>query len=169
MRLSTWLTVLLPSASLMLQAQSPPNPDFGALRSLVGRCWIGTFPDQKQTDEHCFEWVFNGKFIRDRHKVRNGKAPYEGETLYGWDTKAKRVAFWYWNSEGEILRGMVEQKSDALVFPTQYETEHGPVELRAVWSNIGASGYQAEESQRVGNDWKTLWTMQFRPASAAPR
>jgi hypothetical protein len=169
MRLSAWLTVLIPSMVFGLHRQGPTNPDFGTLGSLVGQCWVGTFPDQKQTDEHCFEWVFNGKFIRDRHKVRNGKAPYEGETLYGWNNKAQRVVFWYWNSEGEILQGTVEHKADTLVFPTQYESKDGPVELRAIWSHIGAGGYQAEESQRVGNQWKMLWTVQFRPAGATRR
>ena len=169
MRLSAWLTVLVPSMAFGPYRQSPANPDFGTLGSLVGQCWVGTFPDQKQTDEHCFEWVFNGKFIRDRHKVRNGKAPYEGETLYGWNNKAQRVVFWYWNSEGDILQGTVEHKADTLVFPTQYESKDGPVELRAIWSHIGAGGYQAEESQRVGNQWKMLWTVQSRPAGATRR
>ena len=69
---------------------------------MVGDCWVGTFPDGKATDEHCFEWVYDRKFIRDRHVVRNGEAPYFGEALYGWDAKEKRLAFWYWNSVTEL-------------------------------------------------------------------
>src|SRR5512144_1524092 len=72
-----------------------PSP-FAPLEFLVGSCWVGTFPDGKQTDEHCFEWVFDRKFIRDRHTVRGG-APYEGESLYSWDAKANRIAFSYWS------------------------------------------------------------------------
>jgi hypothetical protein len=166
MRLSACLTALLAiSAAFALRAQDPADPDFGRLATLVGRCWIGTFPDGKQTHEHCFEWVFGRKFIRDRHIVRNGKAPYQGETLYGWESKEKRVAFWYWNSEGQILRGRVEYRPDAIVFPAELETPDGPVELRAAWTRMGPQGYQAEESRRVGGQWKTLWTVELKPAS----
>ena len=132
---------------------------------LVGHCWVGTFPDGKQSDEHCFEWVFDHKFIRDRHVVRNGASPYAGETLYGWDPKEKRLGFWYWNSDGEILRGTVEYTAEAIVFPTEYESKSGPVKLRAVWTPQGRDGYRAEESQRVGKKWKTIMKVDFKRAS----
>src|SRR4051812_23935066 len=77
-------------------------PDFRPLEFLVGSCWTGTFPDGKATDEHCFEWVFDHKFIRDRHVVGSGEGGgrYQGESLFGWSDKEQRVAFWYWNSNG---------------------------------------------------------------------
>ena len=84
------------SALALFPTQQPQPPDFRPLEFVVGSCWVGTFPDGKATDEHCFEWVYDRKFIRDRHVVRNGEAPYAGEALYGWDPKAKRLAFWYW-------------------------------------------------------------------------
>ena len=77
------------------------------------------------TDEHCFEWVYERKFIRDRHVVRNGQAPYAGETLYGWDPKEKRLAYWYWNSDGEMLVGAVEYRADSIVFPTRVHDRQG--------------------------------------------
>jgi hypothetical protein len=163
MRLALWLTVAttIPLA-VVAEAQSPHSPDFRPLEFLVGRCWIGTFPDGKQTDEHCFEWVFDHKFVRDRHVVRHGDAPYAGETLYGWDPKEKRLAFWYWNSDGEFLRGTVEYTAKRIVFPTEYETETGPVELRAIWTPLGPDRYRAEEQQHVGAEWKTLRTVDFK-------
>src|SRR4051794_15824261 len=153
------------SAGFVSQAQSPGTPDFRPLEFLVGRCWIGTFPDGKQTDEHCFEWVFDHKFVRDRHVVRHGHAPYAGETLYGWDPKDKRLAFWYWNGDGEILRGTVEYTAKRIIFPTEYDTETGPVELRAIWTPLGPDRYRAEEQRRVGAEWKTLRTTVFQSKS----
>ncbi len=51
------------------------------------------FPRKPQpTDEYCFEWVFDRKFVRDKHVVRGGE-PYEGESLYVWDLKTKRISF----------------------------------------------------------------------------
>ena len=150
------------SPLFLLQSQSAGTPDYRPMEFLVGHCWVGTFPDGKQTDEHCFEWVFDHKFIRDRHVVRNGPSPYAGETLYGWDPKEKRLAFWYWNSDGEILRGTVEYTAESIVFPTQYESKNGPVELRAVWTPLGQEGYRAEEAQRVGKSWKTIMKLNFK-------
>jgi hypothetical protein len=153
------------SPIFMLQWQSARLPDYRPMEFLVGHCWVGTFSDGRQTDEHCFEWVFDHKFIRDRHVVRNGASPYAGETLYGWDPKAKRLAFWYWNSDGEILRGTVEYTAEAIVFPTEYESKNGLVELRAIWTPLGPDGYQAEEAQRVNNKWKTIMKLNFKRKS----
>ncbi len=51
------------------------------------------FPRKPQpTDEYCFEWVFDRKFVRDKHVVRGGEH-YEGESLYVWDLKTKRISF----------------------------------------------------------------------------
>jgi hypothetical protein len=166
MRISAWLTVVSAvSAAFVLNAQSPTAPNFRPLQCLAGHCWVGTFPDGKQTDEHCFEWVFDHKFIRDRHVVRHGDAPYEGETLYGWDPKGKRLAFWYWNSDGESLRGTVEYTSETIVFPTEYETTTGTIQLRATWTPLGRDRFRAQEEQQVGKEWKTLRTMDFRRKS----
>jgi hypothetical protein len=147
--------------SLFQTPQPSSTPDFRPLEFLVGHCWEGTFPDGKATDRHCFEWVFDQKFIRDRHVVRNdaGTAPYSGETLYGWDAEKKQLGFWYWNSEGQVLTGGVEYRLDSIVFPTKLVTDKGTVELRAIWTRQGPDRYRVEQSQRAGSEWKPLWSM----------
>jgi hypothetical protein len=145
-----------------LDAQAPATVDFKPLEFLVGRCWVGTFPDGKKTDEHCFEWVFDRKFIRDRHSVRGAAVEYQGETLFGWDEKARHLGYWYWNSEGQMMVGTVLYEPGAIVFPTRYETEKGPVEIRAVWTAMGTDSYQVSQSQRSGAEWKPLWTMTLK-------
>jgi hypothetical protein len=161
MRLHTRLAALAALTALPLFDPSPP-PDFRPLEFLVGSCWVGTFPDGKATDEHCFEWVFERKFIRDRHIVRNGMTPYAGETLYGWDAKAKAPVFWYWNSDGDVLTGTVEYRPESIVFPTRLETDKGMMELRATWTRTGPDGYRVDQSQMADGDWKPLWTMEFK-------
>jgi hypothetical protein len=168
MRPSTRLTALAAFSTLsFFHPQQSRSPDFRPLEFLVGHCWVGTFPAGKATDQHCFEWVFDQKFIRDRHVVRNGDAPYAGETLYGWDPKERRLGFWYWNSEGEMLTGTVEYRPGAIVFPTTHVTDKGTVELRATWTRRGQDGYRVEQSQRVGDEWKPLWTMELKQTSGA--
>ena len=44
---------------------------------LAGHCWKGDFPDKKQDDEHCFQWVYAGKALRDTHTVHAPGRPGE--------------------------------------------------------------------------------------------
>ena len=37
---------------------------------LAGHCWKGEFPDGAQSDEHCFQWLYGDKALRDVHTVR---------------------------------------------------------------------------------------------------
>jgi hypothetical protein len=167
MRLSTELTSLAACTALSLLGTPQFNtPDFRPLEFLVGSCWVGAFPDGKATDEHCFEWVYDRKFIRDRHVVRS--QAYSGETLYGWDPRQKHLAFWYWNSEGEVLVGTVEYQGDSVVFPTRHETPQGTVELRATWTRTGPDSYRVEQAQRAGETWKPLWGMELKRKPPSP-
>ena len=85
-----------------LGAQQAAAADFSPLEFLVGNCWVGTFADGKTTDEHCFEWKYGRKFIRDHHVVRgaDGSNVYEGETLYGWNPATKEISWRYVSVEG---------------------------------------------------------------------
>ena len=89
-------------------------------------------------------------------------APYAGETLYGWDPKEKRLAYWYWNSDGEMLVGAVEYRADSIVFPTEYTTDKGTVEMLATWARTGQDSYRVATSQRAGEAWKPLWAMELK-------
>ena len=149
-----------------LGAQAGPEratggADFTPMAFLAGNCWVGTFPDGKLTDEHCFEWLYDGRWLRDRHVVRGGK-PYAGETTYGWDGAAQRLGFWYFNSDGVLTTGHVQYAGDSIVFPERYTTERGEVELRSVWARAGADAYRVTTSRRETDGWRVLWTMEMR-------
>jgi len=146
-----------------LAAQAPraaADSAFAPLAFLVGSCWVGTFPDGKQTDEHCFEWVYGGRFVRDRHVVRGGP-PYEGETLYWRDPATKGLAYWYWSSDGGTITGRVEPGPEGIVFPSRHRTAQGETELKAVWTRSGADAYRVWNGRREGDGWKELWTMEL--------
>src|SRR5262245_20833526 len=92
---------LLLSAGAHAQASaSQPSTHWAPQAFLAGSGWKGTFPDGKRTDEHCFEWVYGGQFLRDRHTVKGGEAPYGGETIYYWDAESKLVNYLYINVLG---------------------------------------------------------------------
>lgn len=152
------------AAHAPLIAQQSAAAEFQPLAFLVGSCWRGTFPDGRHVDEHCFDWMYDGKFIRDRHEVRGGD-PYRGETVYSVDPLSRRVAFWYWSSDGMTMTGQVVPRGDTLVFPVRYTTAHGEAELKAVWTRRGPDAYHVVQSQRAGDGWTTMWEMDFRRVS----
>src|SRR5690349_20466490 len=97
------LLLALPASS----ATAPsPAPSLQPLAFLAGSCWSGPLRDGS-IDTHCFEWVFDGRFLRDRHVVKGAKRPYEGETLYAWDPQEKRLVYTYWASDGGMSHGDV--------------------------------------------------------------
>lgn len=142
-----------------IAAQQAQGPDFGPMEFLVGKCWVGSFPGGKMTDEHCFEWVFDRKFIRDRHVVRGGEQLYQGETIYGWDSLARKLSYWYWSSDGLTIFGRVEYTTSGISFPSRYGTPKGEVELQVVWTWEGTDGYHVVQSQKVGSEWKPVMEM----------
>ena len=156
------LPILLCAAALVSgpRAHAQQAPSFKPIEFVVGSCWIGTFPDGKQTDEHCFDWAYGRKFIRDHHVVRGGP-PYEGETLYAWNPVDRQVVFTYWSSDGLTGTGSVKDTTDGAVFPQRYPTEKGILEMRTTWTRTGPDGFRALVTQREGDTWKTLWTMNF--------
>ncbi len=66
-------------------ADDKPETDerFAAVAEFAGYCWIGPFPGSEARDLHCWEWILDGEFLRDSHRVMGGEGPYAGETLYG--------------------------------------------------------------------------------------
>ena len=149
-------------------ASSPAAPaHFAPMAFLAESCWKGAFPDNVATDEHCFTWVYGKQFLRDKHIVRNGKTPYEGETMYALDVAAKQVSYIYWSSDGNTMRGAVESRGDSLIFPTRFDTPKGPIEIKAVWTRLGPDRYRVWQAQKVGDAWKPMMTMELTRSGAA--
>jgi hypothetical protein len=146
-------------------AQVPETERFRPLAFLVGSCWTGTFPDGKSTDEHCFEWVYDGKFIRDRHKTAGPRAPYEGETWYGWDAEKGSLVYWYFNSLGGVSTGTAQATAEGIMFPERHVSGQEVREFRNVWRRTGPDTYRTILTERKGEEWVELWTMEFRRPS----
>jgi hypothetical protein len=150
---------------------------FAPLAFLAGSCWEGQFADGKAVDRHCFRWVFEGKILRDRHRVRAGaEAPpsptdYKGETIYSIDPKAKGLIYRYFNGEGEVIDGRVEAAGGKIVFPSVMETSAGPVRIRAIWTPAGPDAYESTEEQYKNGKWERMFSRTMRrvgPASTEP-
>lgn len=129
-------------------AQEPPALRQGLepLGFLVGHCWRGAFEGGQQ-DTHCFERVYDGQHIRDRHEVTGGRAVYRGETIYSAEPSGA-VGYTYWNSQGGVSRGTMRPEAERLNFGD--ETYRGPdgrqISLSTHWRRIGDDAYEAVTS-----------------------
>jgi len=124
-----------------------------ALEFLVGHCWVGMLRGGTLTDTHCFEWMHDKQYVRDRHVV-SSSPQYEGETTYAWDPESRQVVFRYLSNQGLFLNGRVEQRGDSLVLPSSYTDAKGQkIEVRTVWTRT-ADGYHAQGFVLVDDKWK---------------
>ena len=89
------LVASLPAGTAGRAAAPPPSADpYRPLAFLVGHCWKGAFANGNDTDEHCFSWIYGGKFVRDEHVVhRDGRPDAFGESIYMWDSAAGRLEY----------------------------------------------------------------------------
>jgi hypothetical protein len=126
-------------------AQPPLRPELEPMRFLVGHCWRGEMKVGAQQDVHCFEPVFDGQHVRDRHEVTGAAAPYRGETLYSWNAASGRVEYVYWNSLGGVSRGSMTPKPSALDFGDEtYRGADGrEMRIATVWRKVSERSYEA--------------------------
>jgi len=105
--------------SFFIQAQEPEIPHyFQFLKPLIGKTWVAPFPGGGGSDTQVFEWVYEGKFLRNTHFVKDaeGKTVYEGETIFAWDYKKKAVVWWYWNTTGGHMVGTMWEEDGVQIF-----------------------------------------------------
>ncbi len=163
-----WLLTLLSIPGLAAaQAPAPYEP----LAFLAGSCWKGTFPNGKRSDEHCFTWMYGGKFLRDRHVVRGEGRPDDlGETIYFWNPQARQIEYLYVESDGGFSRGVVGVAPGALVFPPASYVDQGKTETyRSRWSRDGAEAYDVVTEFQSGDSWREGWRVHMvRVGKAVP-
>lgn len=143
--------------------------EFRPLAFLLGSCWTGTFPDGRSTDTHCFEPMFGGRFIRDRHEVRGGKQPYSGETIYAWDAKTSQVTYTYWASDGGVSSGRMLHHPPDLIFPEAHSSDGGEITMKNVWTPRGDDAFDMVVTKRTEAGWEEMWRMSLRRVKTAER
>jgi len=132
-------------AALLLVAAAPATlaePPLQPWAALVGHCFIGPAPVPGATDKHCFEGVYGGQHVRDRHVVSaGGRDVYAGETIYS--AKGAQVIFTYWNSLGGLGTGTASIGGDQWRFTgTIHATATSAEEpMTATWK-ILLDGYE---------------------------
>jgi hypothetical protein len=158
--------VLLPA--LTVQAAGP-HAAYQPLSFLVGHCWKGTFPGSQTTDEHCFSWIYGGKFVRDEHVVHRAGAPDEfGETIYLWDATAGQLQYLYIESGGGYSRGTVSADGATLVFPPSSYRENGSEQVyRSRWQRSGDDAYDVVTEFQSKDSWVPGFALHMRRQGGA--
>jgi hypothetical protein len=145
-------------------AGAVPDEPFKAMAFLAGHCWKGSFPNQAQTDEHCFEWIYDGRFLRDRHVVHGeGHADYLGETTYYWDPALGQIQYLYIENQGGYSRGGVTASGESLVFPPATYVDNGKEQVyRSRWQRTGDDAYEAVNEFKTRDGWAVAWKVTMR-------
>jgi hypothetical protein len=159
--------VLISSATFSGSGIAAPIESLQPMAFLAGHCWKGDFPDGKQTDEHCFTWLYDGKALRDTHTVRApGRPDYVGETTYYWDSAAKRVEYVYIENLGGISRGNMQSTPEALLFPaTQYVADGQAMTYRVRWTPLSDTSYEAWSETQGKDGWTTMFKLTMKRSS----
>jgi uncharacterized protein YndB with AHSA1/START domain len=123
------------------QAPSDLSAPLAPLAFLVGHCWQAEV-GQRRIDTHCFESLYGGRFVRDWHRVGGG-ATYEGETIYAWNARTRRVEYTYWASDGGVSRGSLVAHDGLLDFGEDVNRRSNGSEVRiaTTWRPSGDTAY----------------------------
>lgn len=138
-------SVMLVAAASSVALAEPLVP----LQFLAGHCWQAKIGDGSQVDKHCFEPMYGGKHLRDRHVVTDakGEVTYEGETIYAFNGKARRIEFAYFSSDGGVSYGSVIAREDGRLLDFGDETFNGPdgkqLKISTEWRRVGDDAYDA--------------------------
>ena len=146
---------LLAALAAPFAASAAPDPVFEPLAFLAGSCWKGAMPDGKATDEHCFSWIYDGKYLRDRHVVKSGdKTVYEGESIYFWNGAEKRIEYFYITAQGGHSVGRVAPNADAIDFPVAtLVTATKSVNFRSRFRRVGDNAYEVLREYETDKGW----------------
>jgi hypothetical protein len=130
------------------------QPALEPFAPLVGHCFAGPAPVAGAIDKHCFESVYGGQHVRDRHVVTvAGKDVYSGETLYS--ATGTKVMFTYWNSLGGRGTGEADLRTDLWKFSgTIHGTATGAEQPMAASWTIVPDGYEVREGKEPARLFK---------------
>jgi len=164
----TRLAIAVACSALMPVANAADiSSPYAPLAFLAGHCWQGALNGGKDVDTHCFNWIYGDKFLRDVHTVHGeGHKDYLGESIYFWDSAAKKLQYLYIESAGGSSSGTVETNDGAIAFPATNYPENGKTQTyRSRWKSDGADAYDVVTEFKKDAGWTMWWTVHMRRLS----
>lgn len=129
--------------ALLLASQAVSQPaSLAPFKPFLDACWRADF-NSTVRDTHCFEPMYGGAHVRDRHEVdEGGKTVYAGETIYSAD--GPDLVFTYYNSLGGVGQGKVGSTDKMLGFTGDMRASPDKPEqaIDSEWRLIDADHYE---------------------------
>ena len=129
-------------AFILASQASPAVANLSAFKPFVGACWRTEF-SATVSDTHCFEAMYGGAHVRDRHEVKSdGKTVYAGETIYSAD--GPDLVFTYVNSLGGVGVGKVGTTNAVLGFTGSMRASPDKAQepIDSEWRLVDADHYE---------------------------
>ncbi len=98
-----------------------------------------------------------------------GKPDALGESIYFWDSAAKRLEYLYIESDGGFSRGPVSIDNEALLFPDTSFVEKGKTMVyRSRWQRSGATAYDVVTEFKSKDGWVPGFKVHMEQGGARP-
>lgn len=143
-------------------ADPPTVATLAEVAWLAGSCWTGAFAGGATKDLVCYDWMLGAAFLRSRHRIIEGTAPYSGETIIGRNPASGRLEYTYFSSNGGVMRGEIVPTDDGLEFPPgTMEMGGATYEVRSAWKRSGADRYVASSERLVDGALRPFMAVEF--------
>lgn len=131
---------------------------FGPLEQLSGACWVADVPSEGEAPAaqniHCFEKMFGGQFVRDRHEfISDGVDPIVGESVYARDEVGLKITNYSELGSIEQARADVTESGE-LVFQVSKK-------IRSILQVIDENSYELRQEERKGGRWNIVNKQMF--------
>ena len=145
-------------------AQNPLAP-FGWFADLAGSCWKGEYPDKMSSDTQCYlaqyEYLIRGSIKGQVTQAGISRTNFEGDAVFAWDAKSKRVLFTQWGLGNTYGRGEITPEGDALVFRNILE-DGAESKVRSVWRRAGPDGFRVVRERKEEAGWKEFLAVDYQ-------
>lgn len=145
-------------------AQNPLAP-FGWFADLAGSCWKGEYPDKISSDTQCYlaqyESLIRGSIKGQVTQAGIARTNFEGDAVFAWDAKLKRVLFTQWGWYGTYGRGEIIPEGDALVF-RNFASDGSEDAVRSVWRRTGPDGFRVVRERKEAGAWKETLAVDYQ-------
>lgn len=145
-------------------ARNPLAP-FGWFADLAGSCWKGEYPDRMSSDTQCYlaqyEYLIRGSIKGEITQAGIPRTNFEGDAVFAWDAKAKRVRFSQWGSGNTYGRGEITAEGDTLVFRNILE-DGTESRVRSLWRRTGPDGFRVVRERKEADGWRETLAVDYK-------
>lgn len=137
---------------------------------MAGHCWSGTYPDGRTSDTQCYSAQF-GRLLRGSIKLSGMHGSkqvdnFEGDSVYAWNPKAKRVDYTFWASDGTYGTGEMFLEGEQLIFPAPGGADSTAGGMRSVWRRVDVNSFVVTREKRQGDTWVRVLEVTYRRSGA---